>query len=674
MKILKPPLITLLLIPSALYSQPRGTGMKFDLKLYAKADKADFSRLGFTAPLPASVSFKDYAPYPKDQGQTSTSVGWSTTYGALTIEYAKQMGLRDKNKITAKAFCPYFTYNQLRNPDDYTCRAGGYIYNALTALRTYGSKRYYLPVYQCGTKIDENALRNSKPFRVKSFKKLFDYPYETTEWSFETFYSLDIDKVTPVKQALAAGHAVPFGMLVPESFFYVTGTDLWEPTATELSLIPNLTTYGHAMCVVGYDDNKYGGAFEIMNSWGQNWANGGYCWLKYADFKKFVVDAYYMELFNESAGTKGCVSGDCYSTYSRMVFDSGDEYEGNFKNSVYDGYGIYIWADGHVYAGQWKNGKRDGLGTSIVPGGQPFTEYWKDDAPSLYSAIETKTVEKGCQRGDCYNGFGTYKYDNGTYTGTFSSGLRDGFGTYSFNDGGKITATWVADQVDGFGRLHYTDGWVYIGEFAFDMQDGFGLEYGIDGFVSGEWSFGVFLGDDTASLFFAGKTPSSASRTAISNLKPKMGAATTLCMTGDCTDGYGTMKYDTGDAYTGYFKGTYRDGYGIYTWANGTKYQGSWLAGNMDGVGKIYFPDGGCFIGEFHKGLQDGYGLEISSGSYTAGVWKFGKYQEGKTALGFTEFKKKKGTQGIDLKKITASSPASEKIAKAVAAKKAEVK
>ena len=680
MKTLKILFIALLLIPFTLYSQPRGTGMKFDLKLYSKADKADFSGLGFTEALPASVSFKDYAPYPKDQGQTSTCVGWSTTYAALTIEYAKQLGLKDKSKVTALAFCPYFTYNQLRDPNDYSCQVGVYIYSALTALRNSGSKRFYLPIYECGTKIDESALRNSKPFRIKSFKKLFDYPYETVEWSLENFYKLDIDKVTPVKQALAAGHVVPFGMQVPESFFNLIGTELWEPTATELSLIPNITTYGHAMCVVGYDDNKYGGAFEVMNSWSENWGNGGFYWIKYSDFKKFVVDAYYFEMFNETYGTKGCVFGDCQSNYSRMVFDSGDEYEGNFKNGTYDGYGIYTWADGNVYAGQWKSGKREGLGTSIGTGYQPYTEYWQNDAPS-YSTPTTETVETGCQSGDCYNGVGTFKYGNGTYTGTFSYGLRDGFGTYDYSDGVKITCTWEADQVDGFGKLHYTDGYVYVGEFAYDMQDGYGLEYGLDGFIAGRWLFGVFLGEDTSDagaddwdLFFAGKSAKDASKLAISSFKVKMGAGASTCQSGNCNDGFGIMKYDTGESYTGYFKGGYRDGYGTYVWANGTKYEGAWVAGNMDGIGKTYFPDGSYFIGEFRKGLQDGYGIEISKGAYTAGVWEFGKYQQGKQTLGFAEFKKKKGTKGLDLKKKTASSPASTQSLNAVAAKKVAVK
>ena len=34
---------------------------------------------------------------------------------------------------------------------------------------------------------------------------------------------------------------------------------------------------GHAMSVVSYDDNKNGGTFELMNSWGNEWGKSGYC-------------------------------------------------------------------------------------------------------------------------------------------------------------------------------------------------------------------------------------------------------------------------------------------------------------------------------------------------------------------------------------------------------------
>lgn len=645
--------------------------MKFDPGLYSKTEIADFGKPASGIVLPSSVSWKDYAPYPQDQGHTGTSPAWATTYGTLTIEWARQLGLKDKFKITVMAFCPFFSCHQLKDPYDYSCRSGVSMHDALNVLRTYGAKRFYLPVYTCRSRVDEAVMRNARLFRIKSFRKLFGYPEETAAWSHENFFKLNIDKVTPVKQALASGHAVPFGMLVPASFFYAT--DLWEPTDDELALLPELMVHGHALCAVGYDDSKYGGAFEVMNSWGEKWGNGGFCWVKYADFKKFVTDAYYIELYGvPSAPELGCVMGDCQSGYGKVMLENGDEYEGSFAGGRYDGYGIYIWSSGEVYGGQWRAGRREGLGVSIMPGGPPCPEFWQDDAPR-HAMPDAVTGKTGCMSGDCSDGFGTFQYHNGTYTGTFSRGLKHGFGTFRYHDATTITGTWAADQIDGFGKLVVPHGWVYVGEFSHSLQSGYGLQYDGEGrYAAGEWLIGVLMAEKSDSPPLGSKAASSG-KLAIATLKPKTGEGINICMWGNCSNGFGTMRYDTGDTYSGYFKEGRRDGYGIYIWLNGANYEGAWLADNMDGVGKIVLANGSCFIGEFGNGLQDGHGFERNRGTFTAGVWRQGKYQEGNTSLSPDEFSMK-GAKGADLVKATSHSPVWEKTIQAVAAKKAVVK
>jgi hypothetical protein len=72
-------------------------------------------------------------------------------------------------------------------------------------------------------------------------------------------------------------------MGVPNSFMGLYGQEVWTPRESFENNLP-----GHAMCVIGYDDNKFGGAFEIMNSWGMNWGNQGFIWIKYRDYAAFV--------------------------------------------------------------------------------------------------------------------------------------------------------------------------------------------------------------------------------------------------------------------------------------------------------------------------------------------------------------------------------------------------
>ena len=39
---------------------------------------------------------------------------------------------------------------------------------------------------------------------------------------------------------------------------------------------------GHAVCLVGYNDNLAGGRFIARNSWGTSWAASGYFYMPYA--------------------------------------------------------------------------------------------------------------------------------------------------------------------------------------------------------------------------------------------------------------------------------------------------------------------------------------------------------------------------------------------------------
>ena len=75
-------------------------------------------------------------------------------------------------------------------------------------------------------------------------------------------------------------------MMVGQSFMQdMKGQELWRPSGMDES---QMGMGGHAMCVIGYDDRKFGGAFQIMNSWGPEWGKNGVAWVKYGDFKNYV--------------------------------------------------------------------------------------------------------------------------------------------------------------------------------------------------------------------------------------------------------------------------------------------------------------------------------------------------------------------------------------------------
>jgi hypothetical protein len=105
--------------------------------------------------------------------------------------------------------------------------------------------------------------------------------------------------VRAVKEHLSKDAPVVIGMMVGQSFMQgMMGQELWQPSGMDQS---QMGMGGHAMCVIGYDDRKFGGAFQIMNSWTPQWGNNGIAWVRYGDFKEYVREAYGIDPLPKSA-------------------------------------------------------------------------------------------------------------------------------------------------------------------------------------------------------------------------------------------------------------------------------------------------------------------------------------------------------------------------------------
>ena len=224
----------------------------------------ELSRGNF-ASLPPKYSLKSFAPEPGNQGSTSTCTGWAVAYGARTILEALKHP-ESKTEIINNPFSPSFIYNQIRKSSD--CNAGSSIIDACETLRDVGVLSLNEFGFDCEKVVSKRdsvvALRN----RIKDFQELF--------------FILSKNKVIYTKKSLSENKPVIVGIKCPASFN--SAKKLWQPTEADY----NAEFGGHAMTIVGYDDNLYGGAFELLNSWSKNWGDGGYCWIKYNDYEKFA--------------------------------------------------------------------------------------------------------------------------------------------------------------------------------------------------------------------------------------------------------------------------------------------------------------------------------------------------------------------------------------------------
>ncbi|MEO7768470.1 MAG: C1 family peptidase, partial [Ferruginibacter sp.] len=239
--------------------------------------------------LPVSVSLKQYAPIPGHQGEHGTCVAWSTAYAARTISYCIQHRLTDPDKIKSSTFSPDYLYYYLKKPDDSNCQLGAKIEPALKILGAKGDILLSEGVSGCLKAMDAAKDREAGDYTIKAYTSL------TT-----LFGAISKNEIIAIKKSLAEKKPVIFSIKCYKSLFNVGKDGIWNMGVNDS------ITGNHAICIVGYDDNKLGGAFEILNSWGTDWGNGGFFWLTYDQLKQY--GSYALELMDrepyDSASTR----------------------------------------------------------------------------------------------------------------------------------------------------------------------------------------------------------------------------------------------------------------------------------------------------------------------------------------------------------------------------------
>lgn len=235
--------------------------------------------------LPNKASLLQYCPEIKNQGHYGTAVSWASVYAARTIAEAVKYGWTDKQRITEEAFSPLFVYAQIKEKDDANCNRGSFIFEALRLMKEKGVVKFSDFDDLCAsiTDIDDELMKKAESFKLDVYSTLFSI--NEKDWN---------KKVFAVKKSLSENHPVVISMWLDKATFQETKAVLnLETVDKEFPRKSKASSEGyHAMCVVGYDDNLYGGAFQIMNSWGTDWGDDGFFLAKYDDFARTVDQAY----------------------------------------------------------------------------------------------------------------------------------------------------------------------------------------------------------------------------------------------------------------------------------------------------------------------------------------------------------------------------------------------
>ena len=222
------------------------------------------------ATLPASVDLRSYCSPIEDQGQLG-----SCTANAIAgiVEYTD---IREgkATPISPLQVSRLFIYYQERLLEgSINIDAGAYLRDGIKACYTYGAPLESLWPYN----INRFAVQPSQAAYTDALKRKV------------TAYAKCAD-FTAVKTAISQSHPVVVGFDVYASF--ESGT-WWYPTGSGQMPYPNVRREqllgGHAVALVGYNDNLSGSAgtgyFIARNSWGTGWGKSGYFYMPYQVIK-----------------------------------------------------------------------------------------------------------------------------------------------------------------------------------------------------------------------------------------------------------------------------------------------------------------------------------------------------------------------------------------------------
>lgn len=340
---------TILLIALITTLISNAQGLNFSSKeQISKFDKFDFDTKGYASTLPSSFSLEKYVP-PILSQEGSTCLGYATLYYGLSTMYNEKFDITSEIEKYANSFDPYFIYTLINKSSK--CEDGLNYVDAFELQSKIGAKKMFYPSFlNCDSNVEEEQLK-----RVENY---------STPYKIKNYYSTDIDNINfinNIKKAIYNGLPVMVGVQLKKSFdpfdgkkniFGVKKDGLWKPKPNEKP------DGGHAMCVIGYDNVKFGGCFKLANSWGTLYGENGYVYIKYIDFKKAVKEAYIVEIDDNQSKTID------YPNYKRFNFSEprykNHIYEGEVNDNFINGYGIYSINHKYFLIGEFNNGVKNG--------------------------------------------------------------------------------------------------------------------------------------------------------------------------------------------------------------------------------------------------------------------------------------------------------------------------
>ena len=249
--------------------------------------------------LPSSVdlSLSESFPSVGNQGSVGSCTAWASTYYQFGYQVASMNSWDAKNDPT-KQFSPKWTYNLCNNG----INKGSLYATIYSVLANQGAVRYseFAPSgvatrAEYGTwYLDTEGMKRALQYRISDYEHLCFADVEaSTPITNSKSACLNV-----MKSSLNSGNVLTFQTDFGEWDYMKLSSQYNSALNGQYVCIkhydPDVKWSGHAMAIVGYDDNiSYDlnedgiiqnyekGAFKIVNSWGERYGNDGYMWVMY---------------------------------------------------------------------------------------------------------------------------------------------------------------------------------------------------------------------------------------------------------------------------------------------------------------------------------------------------------------------------------------------------------
>ncbi|WP_432735648.1 C1 family peptidase [Maridesulfovibrio sp. FT414] len=233
-------------------------------------DSARNSGVLVPGPIPKSVDLRENWWDVGDQGQSGACVGWALADSVLRWHFVKAGRIGDDEKLSvrfiwmaSKEFDDYVTY-----PTTFIERSGTNLKAALMVARKYGIVTDSVLPFSLGSLYrgkETDFYSIASRLRLAGYYNLGRNLDDWKEW---------ISKCGPVLTRLdvdSTWHS------------FTSHSDQMD------SYYANTAQYGHAVALVGYDENR----FIIRNSWGSNrWGHAGFGYASMDYVKEAFTEAY----------------------------------------------------------------------------------------------------------------------------------------------------------------------------------------------------------------------------------------------------------------------------------------------------------------------------------------------------------------------------------------------